>query len=194
MSDFLRFLQYDWYFAAPLLLLTFLGYGLVIWRLLLSVNSASVIYRFLPVFPALLAQRGIVWVLGYCRSRAEFGPFRLFVAGLENYGRGRGAVRQAIDDVLASDVLPGLYFLLPSILVVAKIATLFGLVVSGISMSGAVGPAGPIDPLFGVTMGLACGVPLVFAHLLFKQWAARFEPRLRRAAQDLVELVATDRS
>jgi len=96
-----------------------------------------------------------------------------------------------------------LNFLLAPILAVAKIATMVGLLGTVISMintftaissatdatsvashSGAIGLA-----LFATALGLMTAIPLVFAHVLFKDWISRMEVRMKSAAQKLVLLM-----
>jgi biopolymer transport protein ExbB len=50
--------------------------------------------------------------------------------------------------------------------------------------SGAIGLA-----LFGTAMGLICAIPLVFAHVLFKAWVAKFEVKMKSSAQKLILLL-----
>src|SRR5205814_9594762 len=97
---------------------------------------------------------------------------------------------------------PDLNFLLPTILAIAKIATMVGLLGTVLSMigtfteiqktkggnvadqSGAIGLA-----LFATALGLVTAIPLTFAHVLFKAWVARFEVKMKAAAQRLLLLV-----
>jgi biopolymer transport protein ExbB len=50
--------------------------------------------------------------------------------------------------------------------------------------AGAIGLA-----LFATAMGLVTAIPLVFAHVLFKAWVAKFEVRMKGAAQKLLLLL-----
>ena len=43
--------------------------------------------------------------------------------------------------------------------------------------------------LFATALGLVTAIPLVFAHVLFKAWVARFELKMKSAAQKLLVLV-----
>jgi biopolymer transport protein ExbB len=93
--------------------------------------------------------------------------------------------------------------LLPSILAIAKVATMVGLFVTVLSMIGTftaiqkagaggdvAGSAGSIGlALFGTAMGLVCAIPLVFTHVLFKAWIAKFEVKMKSAAQKLLLLL-----
>jgi biopolymer transport protein ExbB len=201
MSAFLNFVTHDWYFALPLFLMSFAGIGLVIWRLLLNINGNTVMNEFLPVFQDKLEKEGINKALAYCRGRTDIIPHRLFVAGMETHKQGLAAVRRAMANVIELEILPDLNFLLPSILAIAKVATMVGLFVTVLSMigtftaiqdskGGVTDSAGSIGlALFGTAMGLVCAIPLVFAHVLFKAWLAQFEVRMKSSAQKLLVLL-----
>ena|SRR5579883_3119098 len=202
MSAFLNFVTNDWYFAAPLFLMSLTGIGLVIWRILLNVNGNTAMNEFLPVFQEKLEKEGVNKALAYCRGRVDIIPHRLFVAGLETHKQGIAAVRRAMANVIELEILPDLNFLLPSVLAIAKVATMVGLFVTVISMIGTftaiqqtrggdvTASAGAIGlALFGTAMGLVCAIPLVFAHVLFKAWVAQFEVKMKSAAQKLILLL-----
>ena len=72
--------------------------------------------------------------LRYCRGRTDIIPRRLFVAGLESSKQGLAAVRRAMANVIELEIMPDLNFLLPTILAIAKIATMVGLLGTVISM------------------------------------------------------------
>jgi biopolymer transport protein ExbB len=201
MSAFLNFVTNDWYFAVPLFLMSLIGIGLVLWRLLLNINGDTAMNEFLPVFQDKLEKEGLNKALAYCRGRTDIVPHRLFVAGLETYKQGMAAVRRAMANVIELEILPDLNFLLPSILAIAKVATMVGLFVTVISMIGTfnaiqqsksdvTGSAGAIGlALFGTAMGLVCAIPLVFTHVLFKAWVAQFEVKMKSSAQKLILLL-----
>ncbi len=103
-------------------------------------------------------------------------------------------------NVIELEIMPDLNFLLPTILAIAKIATMVGLLGTVISMintfneiqkatkgGGDVGAqAGAIGlALFATAMGLVTAIPLVFTHVLFKAWVAHFEVRMKSAGQKL---------
>jgi biopolymer transport protein ExbB len=102
------------------------------------------------------------------------------------------------------EILPDLKFLLPTILAIAKIATMVGLLGTVISMidtfskiedlkskGGDVGTqAGAIGlALFATALGLVTAIPLVFAHVLFKAWIENFEAKMKNAGQKLLVLL-----
>jgi biopolymer transport protein ExbB len=201
MSAFLHFVTHDWYFAIPMFIMSMSGVGLVIWRLLLNFNAKTDLNKFLPAFQRKLDDEGPEGALRYCRARSDVIPKRLFAAGLEVSKQGLAAVRRAMANAIELEILPDLNFLLPSILAIAKIATMVGLLGTVISMIGTFNEiqkaqkgvseqAGSIGlALFATALGLTTAIPLVFAHVLFKAWVARFEVRMKSAAQKLLVLL-----
>ena len=202
MKALWKFVTEDWYFFWPLFLMSMTGLTLVIWRMLLNINGNTNMSEFLPAFQQKLERDGVEGALRYCRSRTDIIPRRLFVAGLDTSKQGLAAVRRAMANVIELEILPDLNFLLPSILAIAKIATMVGLLATVISMIGTfneiqkskggdVGSqAGGIGlALFGTAMGLVTAIPLVFTHVLFKAWVAQFETRMKSAAQKLLLLL-----
>jgi biopolymer transport protein ExbB len=202
------FITQDWYFFWPMFLMSVAGITLVIWRLLLNINGATNMNEFLPMFQQKLDKDGVEAALRYCRNRQDIIPKRLFVAGLEVSKQGLAAVRRSMANAIELEILPDLNFLLPSILAIAKIATMAGLLGTVISMintfnaiqqtagaggvanqSGAIGLA-----LFATALGLVTAIPLVFTHVLFKAWVAQFEVRMKSAAQKLLLLLQAAKS
>jgi biopolymer transport protein ExbB len=199
MRAFGHFLVHDFYIAIPMILMSLAGLALVIWRLLLNINGKTNMNEFLPVFQNKLERDGIEGALRYCRTRTDIIPRRLFVAGLETSKQGLAAMRRAMANVIELEILPDLNFLLPTILAIAKIATMVGLLGTIISMinvfqaitesrdatthSREIGLA-----LFATALGLVTAIPLVFTHVLFKAWVVRFESRMKAAAQKLLVL------
>jgi biopolymer transport protein ExbB len=203
MQAFWTFITHDWYFFWPLFLMSLTGLTLVIWRLLLNINGSTNMSEFLPAFQQKLERDGVEGALRFCRSRTDIIPRRLFVAGLETSKQGLAAVRRAMANVIELEIMPDLNFLLPTVLAIAKIATMVGLLGTVISMIGTfneiqksqsgsdVGKqAGAIGlALFATALGLVTAIPLVFTHVLFKAWVAQFETRMKSAAQKLILLL-----
>jgi biopolymer transport protein ExbB len=201
MEAFWTFIKHDWYFFWPMFLMSLTGLTLVIWRILLNVNGNTAMNEFLPVFQQKLEREGVDGALRFCRSRTDIIPRRLFVAGLETSKQGLAAVRRAMANVIELEIAPDLNFLLPTILAIAKIATMVGLLGTVISMigtfneiqkakGGVTEQAGAIGlALFATALGLITAIPLVFAHVLFKAWVAKFEVRMKSAAQKLMILL-----
>jgi biopolymer transport protein ExbB len=206
MTAFWKFLTGDAWIALPMLCMSLAGMTLVIWRFLLNMNATTNMNEFLPLFQEKLEREGLDGALRFCRSRTDIIPRKLYVAGLETSKQGLSAMRRAMANMIELEILPDLNFLLPSILAIAKVATmvgLFGTVISMIntfqqiqnasggnatSYSGQIGLA-----LFATALGLITAIPLVFTHVLFKGWLAKFEVRLKGAAQKLLVLVQSAR-
>jgi biopolymer transport protein ExbB len=202
MSAFTSFIVNDWYFAIPMFFMSFAGLALVIWRILLNMNGTTKMDEFLPLFQKKLETEGVDGAIRLCRSRTDIIPRRLYVAGLQSSKQGTAAMRRAMANEIELEILPDLNFLLPPILAIAKIATMVGLLGTVISMigtfqkiqeatsgdvknhSGAIGLA-----LFATALGLVTAIPLVFSHVLFKAWVAKFEVKMKSAAQKLLILV-----
>jgi biopolymer transport protein ExbB len=205
MSAFVKFITSDWYFAIPLFLMSGTAFTLVFWRIFLNLNARTNLNAFLPAFQQKLDREGVEGALRYCRSQGGVIPRRLFSAGLETSKLGLAAMRRAMANVIELEILPDLNFLLPTILAIAKIATMVGLLGTVISMigtfqkiqdsrdpqahSGEIGLA-----LFATAIGLVTAIPLVFAHVLFKAWINQFEVRMKSAAQKLLLLVQAGRT
>jgi biopolymer transport protein ExbB len=208
MSALLTFVTHDWWISVPMILMSITGVALVIWRLLLNLNGTTNLNEFLPAFQQRLDKDGPEGALKMCRARTDIIPRRLFVAGLEVHKQGLGAVRRAMANAIELEILPDLNFLLPSILAIAKIATmvgLFGTVVSMINTfnaiqqtaggGGVAGQAGAIGlALFATAFGLITAIPLVFTHVLFKAWVAKYETRMKSAAQKFLLLLQSSKS
>jgi biopolymer transport protein ExbB len=196
----------DWLFYIPMSFMSLTGVALVIWRILLNVNGNTNMNEFLPAFQQVLEKEGVEGALKYCKSRSDIIPQRLYAAGLENSKQGLAAVRRAMANAIELEILPDLNFLLPTILAIAKIATMVGLLGTVISMirtfnaiqkasggdaasqSGAIGLA-----LIATALGLITAIPLSFSHVLFKAWVAKFETRMKSAAQKLTLLLQSTR-
>jgi biopolymer transport protein ExbB len=199
MRSFFDFLLNHWYFAIVLFGMSFTGIALVIWRLLLNLNGTTNMNEFLPIFQQKLEKEGVDGAIRYCKSRSDYIPRRLYVAGLETSKQGLAAMRRAMANVIELEILPDLNFLLPPILAIAKIATMVGLlgtvlsmifVFSSLQSGGASGQGKDIGlALWATALGLVCAIPLVFTHVLFKAWVAKYEVRMKGAAQKLLILV-----
>src|SRR5437899_1135969 len=134
MGEFWKFVIQDWYFSFPMLGMSLVAVGLVIWRILLNLNANTKLDQFLPAFQDKLAKEGPASALTYCRDQKGLIPKRLFVAGLETSKQGLAASRRAMANVLELEIVPQLNFLLPTILAIGKIATMVGLLGTVISM------------------------------------------------------------
>jgi len=196
----------EWYFALPLVLMSMVAASLVIWRVLLNKNANTDLEEFLPFFQNVLRKQGVKAALLACKDEKGLIPSRLFVAGLEASDQGAAAMRRSMANEAELEVIPRLNALLPPILAIAKIATMVGLFFTVISMintfsaigqetkagnvKGVSSSAGNIGlALFATALGLFTAIPLVFSHVLFKDWIARFEIKMKSASQKLITLV-----
>lgn len=200
MSAFLTFVKEHWYFAIPMFFMSLAALTLVIWRILLNLNARTNLNEFLPAFQERLEREGIDGALKFCRARTDVIPRRLYAAGLETSRQGLSAMRRAMANVIELEVLPDLNFLLAPILAIAKIATMVGLLGTVISMIGtfqSISAGGDAKAqskdiglaLFATALGLMTAIPLVFTHVLFKDWVAKFEVKMKNAAMKLLLLV-----
>jgi biopolymer transport protein ExbB len=158
----------------------------------------------MPDLAETLKRKGTKGGIALCREEKGLIPKVLFVAGLEAADQGVAAMRRSMASAIELDIVPRLNFLLAPILAIAKIATMVGLLGTVISMintfnaissassdpKGVTGQAGAIGlALFATAMGLMTAIPLVFFHVLFKDWIVRYELRMKAAAQRLIVLV-----
>src|ERR1035438_3085610 len=136
MDAFVTFLKQDWYFAFPMLGMSMVGITLVVWRLLLNFGARTNMSAFLPAFQEKLHKEGPESALKFCQTQPGLIPRRLFTAGLETSKQGLAAMRRAMAGVIELEIVPELNYLLPTILAIAKIATMVGLLGTVISMIG----------------------------------------------------------
>jgi len=196
----------EWYFALPLVIMSLVAAALVIWRILLNQTANTDMDDFLPVFQQTLRKNGIKGAVAMCKEEKGLIPSRLFIAGLEASEQGASAMRRSMANETELEIIPRLHFLLAPILAIAKIATMVGLFFTVISMintfdaigrettagnvKGVAGHSSKIGlALFATAMGLFTAIPLVFSHVLFKQWIANFEVKMKAGSQKLVTLV-----
>jgi biopolymer transport protein ExbB len=195
----------DWYFAIPMTLMALVAFALVAWRFLLNVYAKADLDGLMPDLQDTLKHKGVRGAIALCREEKGLIPQVLFVAGLEAAEQGAAAMRRSMASAIELDILPRLNFLLAPILAIAKVATMVGLlgtVISMINTFNAISEAKGGDPrgvtsqagaiglaLFATAMGLMTAIPLVFFHVMFKDWIVRFETRMKAAAQKLITLV-----
>jgi biopolymer transport protein ExbB len=206
-SPFVQFVTKDALFAAILFAMTLFGATLVVWRLWLNYNAKTDLNLLLPKFQEVLNKEGIEGALKFCKAqpKGEPIPSKLFVAALEKQKDGLAAMRKAMANVIELEILPDLNFLLPSILALAKVATMVGLLFTIISMIGTFSELGKAAQqgtggqasasaeiglaLFATMFGLLTAIPLVFVHTLCKAWIHKFELKMKSAGQKLLVLV-----
>jgi len=203
-TPFINFVTHDWWIAIPLFGMSITAITLVIWRMLLNSRAATDMNVFLPQFQDRLEKEGPEGALKLCKSREDYIPRRLFVPGLETSKQGAAAMRRAMANAVELEIIPDLNFLLPSMLAIAKIATMVGLLGTVISMtntfdkigravkeggaasesSGEIGLA-----LFATALGLITAIPLVFAHVMLKAWVNQFEIKMKSAVHKFLVLM-----
>lgn len=195
-------------FYGVLTLMSVVGVSLVIWRLLLNMQANTNLNEFLPAFQQRLEKEGVPGALALCKGRGDVIPRRLYVAGLEVSKQGLAASRRAMVNAIELEILPDLNFLLPSILALAKVATMVGLLGTVISMirtfeaiknasggGNVSGQAGAIGlALIATALGLVTAIPLTFMHVLFKAWLAKYEAKMKGSAQKLILLLQAART
>ena len=204
MNALKNFFVDDWYFAVPMSVMAFVAFLLVAWRWLLNQSAKSNVDDLMPDLQAALRKQGVKGAIALCKEEKGLIPRVLFVAGLEAADQGVAAMRRSMASSIELDIAPRLNFLLAPILAIAKIATMVGLLGTVISMidtfskiadagkdpKGVTSQAGAIGlALFATAMGLMTAIPLVFMHVLFKDWITRFELKMKAAAQKLIVLV-----
>lgn len=196
----------DWYFAIPMTLMMLVAFALVIWRWLLNQSAKADLDSFMPVLQDAIKKKGTKAAADACKEEKGLIPSVLFVAGLEAADNGVAAMRRSMAGAIELEILPRLNFLLAWILAIAKIATMVGLLGTVISMiktfneisaeskggnaAGVTGQAGAIGlALFATAFGLMTAIPLVFTHVMFKDWIHHFEIKMKAASQKLIVLV-----
>ncbi len=206
MKALLSFFENEWYFAIPMTLMSLIAFALVAWRWLLNLSAATRMDQFLPDLQTVLKRKGIKGALALCKQEKGLIPNVLYVSGLEAAEQGVAAMRRSMAGAVELEIIPRLNFLLAPILAIAKISTMVGLLGTVISMiktfndiseaatkgggGGIAGQAGSIGlALFATALGLLTAIPLVFMHVLFKDWITRFETRMKASAQKLIILV-----
>ena len=203
MSAFTHFITNDWYFAVPMFLMSFTAVTLVVWRILLNIDAKTDLNLFLPKFQRVLDEDGPEAALAFSKAQKGVIAKKLFPTGLETRTQGASAMRRAMASVIELEIVPDLNFLLALILAIAKIATMVGLLGTVISMintfsaisqeSNATGVASHSKEiglaLFATALGLITAIPLVFSHVLFKDWIARYELKMQSAAKKLLVML-----
>jgi biopolymer transport protein ExbB len=207
MKALVNFFVNEWYFAIPMTLMSLVAFALVAWRIMLNLNAKTRMEEFFPDLQDTLRRKGTKGAIALCKEEKGLIPNVLYVAGLEAADQGVAAMRRSMASAVELEILPRLNFLLAPILAIAKIATMVGLLGTVISMintfnaigeatakgggaQGVAGHSGAIGlALFATAMGLMTAIPLVFAHVMFKDWITKFETKMKGASQKLIVLV-----
>lgn len=206
MSAFYDFITREWYFALPLFAMSLTAVALVVWRVLLNMDARTDLSHFLPAFQSVLREHGPEQARVFCETQPGLIAKKLFPAALETRDQGVAAMRRAMANAIELEISPDLNFLLAPILAIAKVATMVGLLLTVVSMintftaiqqagaGGVSNQAGAIGlALFATAIGLVTAIPLVFAHVMFKDWIHRYELKMKSAGQKLLVMLQDNR-
>jgi len=182
-------------------LLSLASVTIIVWKLWLNHNAKTDLADFLARLEDELARGGVPGAIQMCEGEPGLAP-KLFVTALQTGGQGKVATRDAITNLVELELLPDLNFLLPLMLVFAKLAPMLGLLgtVWGMIMAfGKIAGETKVEPsalandigmaLFTTAEGLIIAIPLIFAYTMFRERVNRFELDLQRAAQAALNLV-----
>jgi biopolymer transport protein ExbB len=183
-------------------LLSLASLTVIIWRLWLNYNAKTDLGEFLERLKERLSQpEGRKAAMELCEDEPGVIP-KVFTTALQTCDQGRVATRNAIANLVELELIPDLNFLLPLMLVFAKLAPMVGLLgtVSGMIMAfGKIAGATKVNPsdlagdigmaLFTTAEGLIIAIPLIFAYSMFRERVNRFELDLQRAAQAALNLL-----
>ncbi|HET6883404.1 MAG TPA: MotA/TolQ/ExbB proton channel family protein [Pirellulales bacterium] len=188
-------------FTFVFLALSLSSVAVVAWRLWLNHNAKSDLPEFLRRLEEELNQRGVKGAIQFCEEEPGIVP-KLFVTALQTGHQGKVATRSAIANLIELDIIPDLNFLLPLVLVFAKLAPMLGLLGTVWGMILAfqkIAGATKVEPsalskdigmaLFTTAEGLLIAIPLIFAYSLFRERVNKFELDLQKAAQAAMNLL-----
>ncbi|HEY1598390.1 MAG TPA: MotA/TolQ/ExbB proton channel family protein [Pirellulales bacterium] len=205
MEAFTTFVTNHMAFAIVMFAMSLAAAALVAWRLMLNFNARTDMDRFLGSLQQELSQNGPAGALTLCQREKGMIP-RLLARGLHAFPQGTAAMRRSMASAIELEFVPDLNYLLPSIMAIAKIATMVGLLGTVVSMigtfqvlgeaakSGKAGGSAQASTeiglaLFATALGLVTAIPLVFAHVLFKANVHKVEIQMKSNAQKLLALV-----
>ena len=134
-------------------------------------------------------------------------PRKLYVAGLETARQGTAAMRRAMANVIELEILPELNFLLATILAIAKIATMVGLlgtVMGMIRSFAALGTSGAVDAsklavgiseaLINTAGGLFVAILGIVMYNVFVTRVDNFNYMMDEASYEVLQLLAASAS
>ena len=174
----------------------------VFWRWWLNYHAKTDLADFLGRLEPVLDKEGVEGAVRLCDEEPGILP-KLFTTALQTGPEGKVATRSALANLIELEILPDLNFLLPLILVLAKLApmlgllgTVWGMILAFEKIAGAT-KVNPSDlsndigmALFTTAEGLLIAIPLIFAYTMFREQVNRFELDLQRGAQAAMNLVA----
>jgi biopolymer transport protein ExbB len=172
----------------------------VVWRIWLNHQAKTDLADFLTRFKEQLATGGRKAALDLCAQEPGVIP-KVFTAALQTCDQGKVATRNAMANLIELEIIPDLNFLLPLVLVFAKLAPMFGLLgtVWGMILAfGKIAGVTKVNPsdlandigmaLYTTAEGLLLAIPLIFAYTMFRERVNRFELELQRAAEAALNL------
>ncbi|HVA48389.1 MAG TPA: MotA/TolQ/ExbB proton channel family protein [Pirellulales bacterium] len=174
----------------------------VFWRWWLNYHAKTDLADFLGRLEPVLEKEGVEGAIRLCDEEPGILP-KLFTTALQTGPEGKVATRSALANLIELEILPDLNFLLPLILVLAKLSpmlgllgTVWGMILAFEKIAGAT-KVNPSDlsndigmALFTTAEGLLIAIPLIFAYTMFREQVNRFELDLQRGAQAAMNLVA----
>jgi biopolymer transport protein ExbB len=188
-------------FSLVFSLLSLASLAVVAWRLWLNHNATTDLPEFLGRLEQGLAHGGVKNALQLCEQEKGIVP-KLFTTVLQTGHQGKVATRGAMANLIELEIIPDLNFLLPLILVFAKLAPMLGLLGTVWGMILAfekIAGATKVEPsalsndigmaLFTTAEGLLIAIPLIFAYTLLRERVNRFELELQKAAQAAMNLL-----
>jgi biopolymer transport protein ExbB len=189
------------FFTIIFTLLSLASMTVVIWRWWLNYHAKTDLADLLGRLEGALDSEGVEGAIRLCDEEPGILP-KLFVTALQTGPQGKVATRGALANLIELEILPDLNFLLPLILVFAKLApmlgllgTVWGMILAFEKIAGAT-KVNPSDlsndigmALFTTAEGLLIAIPLIFAYTMFREQVNRFELDLQRGAQAAMNLV-----
>lgn len=182
-------------------LLSLASLTIIIWRIWLNVSAKTDLADFLERLQEDLNNGGRDAALEMCEDEPGVIP-KLFTTALQTCEQGKVATRNALANLIELEIVPDLNFLLPFILVLAKLSPMVGLLgtvtgmiqaFSKIAAETKVSPDALADDigmaLFTTAEGLIIAIPLIFAYTMFRERVTRFELDLQRAAQAALNML-----
>jgi biopolymer transport protein ExbB len=183
------------FFLTVFAILFLASFTIIFWRWLLNRSAKTDLADFLHRLKEDLTAGRREDALDLCDEETGVVA-KVFKTALETSPQGKVAVRNAMADRIELEIIPDLNFLLPWILVLAKLAPMVGLlgtVWGMINAFGKIAGAVKVNPsdlagdigmaLFTTAEGLMIAIPLIFAYTMFRERVRRFEVDLKRAAQ-----------
>ena len=183
------------FFLTVFAILFLASFTIIFWRWLLNRSAKTDLADFLHRLKEELTAGRREDALELCEEETGVVA-KVFQTALETSPQGKVAVRNAMADRIELEIIPDLNFLLPWILVLAKLAPMVGLlgtVWGMINAFGKIAGAVKVNPsdlagdigmaLFTTAEGLMIAIPLIFAYTMFRERVRRFEVDLKRAAQ-----------